>query len=135
MLDHSEERDDMKRSYCSRIPSFPEICEQINYIWIQTELSNPHYVASCAIAIAFSTVCKSACVLPFALLYNKCCIYSPGEEWCNSQCEWFPVRRINAIDLSSVTSCFNYKPYFYSDESSLTTCALKWRMKEKEEHL
>lgn len=55
-------------------------CEHIHYIWIQTELSNLHYEASCVIAIAFSSVCKSVCVFPCAILYNKCCIYSSVKD-------------------------------------------------------
>lgn len=64
------------------LPSFPEICQRIQYIWIQTELTNPHYVASC---VAPNCLFQS---VP-ALLYNKCCIYSPGKGL------WW-VRRWNA---------------------------------------
>lgn len=117
MSDHSAKGVTWK-CYCLFVhcmPSFPEICEHIHYIWIQTELSNLHYVASCVTAIAFSSARKSASVFP--LLYNKCHIYSSGNDlWWVSVLEklsvnWFPVR-INTFDLklSLVFLCLNYKP-------------------------
>lgn len=80
MLEHSEKGMTWK-CWCLTVhslPSFPQICVHIHYSWIQTELSNLHYVASCVIAIAFSSLCNSVCVFISVLLYNKCCIYSPG---------------------------------------------------------
>lgn len=125
------------------LPSFPEIYQRIQYIWIQTELTNPHYVASC---VAPNCLFQS---VP-ALLYNKCCIYSPGKGlwWVsalkcrrNSNCA---LHRLDYFLSGSIhliwschhfsRSCFNYKPHFCSDESSPAACVLKRRMKAKEDN-
>lgn len=125
------------------LPSFPEICQRIQYIWIQTELTNPHYVASCVTP-------KSLFQSVPTLLYNKCCICSPGKGlwwvsalkcWRNSNCA---LHRLDYFLSGSIhliwschhfsRSCFNYKPHFCSDESSPSACVLKRRMKAKEDN-
>ena len=147
MLGHSEKVGGVVVTWkCWRLtvrvlPSFPEICQHIQYIWIQTELTNPHYVASCVTA---NCLFQS---LP-VLLYNKCCIYPPGKDlwwvsalkcWCNSALYWLDYFLSGSIHLiwschHFFRSCFNYRPYFCSDESSLAACVLKRRMKAKEDN-
>lgn len=109
------------------LPSSPEVCEHIQYIWIQTELSDPQDVASCVIATAFSSEPRRVCATPFASQHNKCRIYSPGDAlwWASvlQSSEWViscQDRRMHDLKLSPHGSCFNYKPRCCSNASSPT---------------
>lgn len=131
MLDHSEKGMTWKSWHLAvhSLPSFPEICEHVFCIWIQTELSNPQYVTSCIIAVLLSSVCQCISYVPMCFHLCYCIINAVFTHLVRMNdflsrsihvilsCHQFP--HVSIINLTS------------SDESSFTTCS---EVQDKSKH-